>query len=357
MTGSARLPPRRLALALLALLPVLMALSLKVGPTGTSSLGDVVSGVSHVLGIGDGLGGALQTIHELRLWRTLTTAGVGAALGLAGALVQGLFRNGLAAPSVIGVTGGASLGATAGLLLIGGYGTAILSVSDVGVLTLLVPALGFVGALLAVGVVTLLATPGGRLSVPMLLLTGIAVNTCIAGVLSLVSSLVLDDWEVARALLSWTFGTLDDRTAWHAATVWIGLGVAALSVPFVSWELDLLQTGDEDAAGLGVSVGRVRLLCLSAASLAAASAVAVAGQIAFVGLVVPHLVRLVSSGRHRDLLPLSLLGGAAFLLTVEWVNDLILGQDALPPGVVMSLVGGPVFVGLLLINRRKMDAW
>jgi len=353
-----RLPARPLALLLLLALPCLMLMLLRTGPTGSSSMGHAWSGVLAVLGWGEPLPGSQQVIVELRLWRTLTTAGVGAALGLSGALVQGLFRNGLAAPSVLGVTGGASVGAVVAILLLGGYGpSALSSVQDAGAATVIVPLFGFVGALGAVLTVTLLATPGGRLSVPTLLLTGIAVNTLVAGVLSLISSLLLDDWEVARSIMAWTFGTLDDRTTWHALTVWGGVLTSCLVLPFVARELDLLQTGEDDAASLGVSIGRVRLLCLAAAALAAASAVAVAGQIAFVGLLVPHLVRQVSSARHTALLPLSVLTGAVFLVSVELLNVKILGQDSLPPGVVMSLVGGPVFVGLLLWNRREIDVW
>ena len=106
-----------------------------------------------------------------------------------------------------------------------------------------------------------------------------------------------------------------------------------------------------------MSIGRVRLLCLAAAALSAASAVAVAGQIAFVGLLVPHLVRQISTPRYTALLPLAGLTGAVFLVSIELLNIWILGQDSLPPGVVMSLVGGPVFVGLLIWNRREIDAW
>jgi len=190
-----------------------------------------------------------------------------------------------------------------------------------------------------------------------LLLTGIAVNSCVAGLLALISSLVLDDWDVSRAIRAWTFGTLDDRSSVHALTVWTGLVLAASAMPFVAWELDLLQGGDEDARALGVDTRRVRRRVVAAASLAAASAVAVAGQIAFVGLVVPHLVRQTSGGRHRTLLPLSLLAGAVFLLGVDLVNRWLLVERALQPGVVMSLVGGPFFLGLLLINRREVDGW
>lgn len=354
--GARRAGPWLLALLVLAL-PLLLLASLRVGPTTSTTWGDTLQGVLAVLGLAEPLDGAAQVIVELRLWRTLTTAGVGAALAYAGGLVQGLFRNGLAAPSVLGVTGGASLGATLAILALGGGGARLMGLADAGPATVLVPLAGFVGAATAVLVVFLLAAPGGRLSVPTLLLTGVAVNTAIAGLLSLISSLILDDWAVSRAVLSWTFGTLDDRSPYHVLTVWSGLVAAAAVLPFVSWELDLLQGGEDDAAALGVHTGRVRLLCVGAAALAAASAVAVAGQIAFVGLVVPHLCRLVVGRGHRRLLPTCLLGGMVFLLSLELLNHGLLGDRALQPGVVMSLVGGPFFLALLLWHRREVETW
>jgi iron complex transport system permease protein len=345
-----------LGLALLLSLPPLLLLSLRTGSTGTLGLDVLLRGCRAALGGGDALPGALQTIVELRLWRTLTTAGVGAALALSGALLQGLFRNALASPSVLGVTGGASLGATLAILVLGGGAPLLLAVDGRGA-GLLVPLCAFAGAAGAVTLVMLLAGAGGRISAPTLLLTGIALNSVIAGVLALLSALALRDWEISRAILSWTFGTLDDRSPEHVVTIACGLLLALLVVPFVAWELDLLQSGEEDARALGVHTLRVRVLCIAGSSLAAAAAVAVAGQIAFVGLVVPHLVRLVAGRGHRALLLLAPLAGAAFLLGVEWAQRAVLGDRALPPGVMMSLVGGPFFLALLLWQRRELDTW
>jgi iron complex transport system permease protein len=353
-----RAPPLRplpLAVTLALALPVLLVVSVRVGDTGWQDLGTCLRGCLAALGWREPLPGQLQTIIELRLWRALTAAGVGASLGLAGALIQGLFRNGLASPSVLGVTGGASLGATLAILMLGA-GSSLLMVGP-ETARVLVPLCGFVGAAATVTLVTLLATGGGRLSVPALLLTGIALNTCIAGILALISALTLSDWDVSRAILAWTFGTLDDRSPGHAATVWGGLLLAAAAIPFVAWELDLFQAGEDDARALGVNTGRVRVLCILSSSLAAATAVAVAGQIAFVGLVVPHLVRLLAGRGHRALLPLSLLLGAAFLLGVDLGQRLLLGRAVLPPGVLMSLIGGPFFLLLLFLHRREIDAW
>jgi len=357
-----RLPAGPLGAVLLLLLPVLVIESVRSGATGTHDLATTWMGCLAAFDLGPPLDGTLQTIVELRLWRALTAAGVGAALALSGALIQGLFRNGLASPSVLGVTSGACLGASLAILALGGYGSVLVGQSMLlgnlaGSAALLVPLAGFIGAATVVTVVTLLASPGGRVSVPTLLLTGIAVNIFISGVLALISSLVLEDWEVSRAILSWSFGTLDDRSPMHVVTVWTGVAVAALIVPFVAWELDLFQAGEDDALALGVNTGRVRVLCVVASSLAAAAAVAVAGQIAFVGLVVPHLVRLISGRGHKALLPLSLLLGPVFLLAVDLAQRRLLGERALQPGVMMSLVGGPFFLFLLVWRRREVDAW
>jgi iron complex transport system permease protein len=144
---------------------------------------------------------------------------------------------------------------------------------------------------------------------------------------------------------------------WHAAVATGGAVVALCAWPFVAWELDLMQGGLEDAAALGVDVARVRVLSLTAASLSAAAAVSVAGQIGFVGLIVPHLVRLTSGHGHRTLLPLSALLGAAVLLSADVAQMALFPGIGIQPGVVMALVGGPFFVGLLWSKRRELAVW
>jgi iron complex transport system permease protein len=301
---------------------------------------------------------AQQWIVSLRLWRALTAAGVGAALGLSGAFVQGLFRNGLASPGVLGISGGAGLGAFVAVLCVGGYGPNLVIGRDaVASGLVLIPVFSFAGALGIGWLVYALAATGGRVSVPALLLIGVAVNAFVGGVLQLIQLLVIGDWEVSKSILSWTFGTLSDRSGWHAATVWIALAIALVAVPFTAWELDLMQAGIEDAETLGVDTVRVRWLALAGAALSAAAAVAVAGQIGFVGLVVPHLVRLSSGVSHRTLLPLSALGGAVFLLGADLCSRLVLRDLALPPGVLMSLIGGPFFVFLVWTKRREIGVW
>jgi iron complex transport system permease protein len=357
-------PPRRAlpaaplaALGALAL-AALVVLALAFGPSGAvGGLADAWRGLSGALGLGEPLEGWRQTVVELRLWRALTAAGVGAALGVSGALVQGVFRNPLASPGILGLSGGASLGAVLAVVAAGGYGLGLTLDEARGSGPWLVPAAAFAGALATSLAVWRLASYGGRVSVPALLLLGIAVNTLLAGVQQLVHSLVLEDVYASRAIVAWSFGTLDDRAAWHALVAGSGAALALAVAPFVAWELDLLQAGTEDAEALGVNVRAVQVLALSAASLAAAAAVSVAGQIGFVGLIVPHLVRFVAGGGHRALLPLSALAGALVLLGADLAQAALFSGLGLQPGVVMALVGGPFFVWLLWRARREIAVW
>ncbi|MCE9594814.1 MAG: iron ABC transporter permease [Planctomycetes bacterium] len=352
--------PRRsriFAASFVVLLVVLFFASTCIGPTVRFAPADAWRGILAMLGLGKPLDVAtVQTILELRVWRALVTIGVGASLALSGGFIQGLFQNGLASPSLIGVTGGASLGAAVAVLIVGGYAPRlVLEHIDAG--AYLIPLFGFIGAFATTAIVVYLASGGGRTSVTALLLTGIAVNMCVAGLFAALQSLTLANWEVSRAILAWTFGTLDDRTGYHAGVVFTGLALALACIPFTAVELDLLKGGESDAAAVGVDVARLKWTAIFAAAVSASAAVAVAGQIAFVGLVVPHLVRLAIGASHRVLLPLSVLGGAVFLLGAEFVQRWLLGDAALQPGVVMSLIGGPFFLVLLVRERREISAW
>jgi iron complex transport system permease protein len=351
-----RVSPALQGALLVLALAATVVLSVGVGSTPQPPA-TCLRGVLATVGLHSPLEEPLQTIVALRLWRALTAAGVGAALALSGGVVQGLFRNGLASPSLIGVTGGASLGAAIATLLVGGYAPRLVLEDGAGPLSLLIPLFCFVGALAAVAFVAWIASAGGRISVTTLLLVGIAVNMCIAGAFAAIQSLSLENWEVSRALMAWTFGTLDDRSPVHAGMVWIGLALSAAVIPFVALELDLLRGGEDDARSLGVDTARLKLLCLVAAALSASAAVAVAGQIAFVGLVVPHLVRMLAGTGHRRLLVLCIPAGGLFLLGTDLVQRALFGAAALAPGVVMSLIGGPFFLFLLARHRREVGAW
>ncbi len=350
---------RIIALCLVIAWVVLFLLELRTGTTQQVDLSTAIDGILAKLGLADPtLEPRVAMIVELRLWRATCAGLVGASLALAGALLQGLFRNGLAAPSVLGVTSGATLGAALAILVIGGYGPSLIREAE-GQATApyLITLFAFAGALATTGLVLVLASGRGRVSVPTLLLTGIAINACISGLLATIQSLMLEDYEVSRAMMAWTFGTLDDRKGYHVVMLVTGLTLACAVIPFVGKELDLFAGGEDDAQALGVDIRLTKGLCLAAAALCTACAVAVAGQIAFIGLVVPHLVRLVVGSSHPRVLPLSVLAGAVFLLGTDWVQRFFLDDKQLQPGVMMSLIGGPFFVFLLIKNRRSIEAW
>jgi len=347
---------RPLAVSGLVLVPLLCFASLCVGKS------DLRLEPSEAWGALARLFGGVQAsgqdaIVDLRLWQALTTAGVGAALGLAGALVQGLFRNPLASPSILGISSGASLGAVAAVVLLGSFQREQFLLPGGADAGWLVPLFAFAGALAAGAFVFRIATSAGRVSIPALLLMGLALNTILGGLLQWLQFAVLDDNYLSRSILSWSFGTLEDRTAPHALLVWSGLVLALGALPFVSYELDLMQAGLEDAEALGVDTARVRWIALTAATLCASAAVAVAGQIAFVGLIVPHLARLLAGYSHRVLLASSALLGALFLLGVELFQSVVLGARSIPPGVMLSLLGGPFFLVLLWKKRRDLALW
>lgn len=352
--------PRAIALGIvLSVALVALALyALRLGSMGRLDTAECVRGMLAVLGLEEPLEGHAQTFLELHLWRVLVTIGVGAALSLSGGLLQGVFRNALASPSILGLSSGAMVGAAVAVLIVGGHGPIGVSERVAGFGPVFVTLCGFGGALATALVVTAIATRGGRVSVPTLLLVGIAVNACLGGVLAAIQSLSLrEDFGISRAIFAWTFGTLQDRSPTHVALVWGGFALAAAVIPFVAFELDLFAGGEEDAQALGVNTALVKLAALVAAALAAGAAVAVAGQIAFVGLIVPHLLRLTTGVSHRTLLPLCPLAGGVFLLGADSLQRALLGASALPPGVTMSLVGGPFFLFLLVRYRNEVRAW
>lgn len=303
------------------------------------------------------LEGSDQIILELRALRALAALAVGATLALSGALLQGLFRNALASPGVLGVTSGASLGASLVLAALGGFGPGLV-LRSAGLGAPLLVTLGSLAGACAILVLLLFIGGGsGRLSVPALLLSGMAMNALCAGLLAALQSLTLSDFEVARALFAWAFGTLDDRSPAQVGLVWAALLLGLAAVPFVARELDLLAAGEEDAAALGVAVKRLRLGVLVVAAALAGAAVSIAGQILFVGLIVPHVVRLLTGSAHRTLLPLSALGGGLLVLAADGLQRAFLPGVDLRPGVLMSLLGAPFFLSLLVRKREEVRTW
>ncbi len=292
----------------------------------------------------------VQTIvFQIRLPHALLMALTGAALAGSGAAFQGLFRNPLADPYLIGVASGAGLGAVFAL-------AADWPSSLLGMYT--VPAAAFLGAIVTVALVYWLARVGRTLPTTTLILAGVAISA-FAG--SLTSFLMLRSNEELRRALSWLLGgsVLDGWGPFWAALpyVLVGLGFLTLS----GHSLNLLQYGEEQAQQLGLNTERAKLLLILAASLATAAAVAFAGIIGFIGLVVPHSVRLLWGGApyeahdYRRLVPLSILGGSIVLLAADLLARMLLAPQVLPVGIITALAGAPFF--LYLLRRAKDQAF
>jgi len=308
------------------------------------------AGRSLLAAVGLGAGPANATwgevIVDLRLSRIVLALLVGMELAVAGVTFQGILRNPLADPFTLGVSTGAAVGASAAIFLGLGAGTFL----GLGLL----PLAGLGGALAALAAVIALGRVGGRLRRDTMVLAGIVVATFLAAVISLLKSL---DEESVSSIVFWVMGSFQGRSWSH---VLFSLPYGLTGMALVGWharELDLLALGDRQARQMGVEVDRVRLRLLVGASLLTAAAVSVSGVIGFVGLVVPHLVRLLLGGEHRPLLVLAgLLGGLALLWSDVLARVILPGGEELPVGVVTALLGGPFFC-LLLKRRREEESW
>ncbi|SIN84833.1 putative F420-0 ABC transporter permease subunit [Agromyces cerinus] len=332
------------AVALGAALVASVVAAVTIGPAGLAP-SDVVASVLAHLGIGESTLSPLRDgiVWELRMPRVLTAAAVGAGLALCGAVMQALTRNPLADPYLLGLSSGASVGAV------------IVIVLGVG---LLLPLAAFAGALAALVATIALAGaagrgsggPGGGLSPTRTVLAGLAVSSMFGAVTSLVIfwSATGDSY---REILNWLLGSL-------AGTDWVSVAIAggalvAIGIPLIASArtLDAFAFGDAAASALGVHVGRSRVLLLGGTALLTGALVAVSGSIGFVGLILPHGVRLLVGSRHRALLPLSALAGALFLVWADTAARTLFDPRELPVGIITALIGGPVFA-VLLMRRR-----
>ncbi|CAN5166171.1 iron ABC transporter permease [soil metagenome] len=271
---------------------------------------------------------ARDIVWGLRLPRTLAAASVGALLALSGTLLQVLLRNPIADPYVLGVSGGASVGALAVLLVVG--------------TTIWIEPAAMIGAVVTTTIVFTLARHDRTRAQSRLLLTGVAVASFCGAIVALLLSLAPDG--ILRGMIFWLLGDLSG-SSWTVA--FVGVLVAVPLGWLFGRELDLLSFGDERAASLGVSVARVRLGIFVAAAVMTAIAVTTAGMIGFVGLIVPHAMRLLVGPSHRVLMPAAALGGAGTLMLADVISRIVIAPAQLPVGVVTALVGAPLFVWLL----------
>lgn len=294
--------------------------------------------------LGHGSETFISILWKIRLPRTVLIALTGAALGSSGATYQGLFRNPLADPFLIGVASGAGLGAVIAMSIHWPY-------SYWGLMA--IPLSAFVAALLTVFIVYSLARVGNTIPTTNLILAGVAFSSFAT---SLTSFLMLRSTGEVRRALGWLLGGAS-QSGWTAILaimpyLLIGIGVLIFS----GHALNLLQFGDDQAQQLGLNVTRTKRILLAASSLSTAAAVAFSGIIGFIGLIVPHLIRLWFGPDYRRLLPLSILGGATALLVCDVVSRVIIAPQEIPVGIITALVGAPFFLWVLR-NAKNQGYW
>ncbi|TBU95776.1 ABC transporter permease [Stutzerimonas kirkiae] len=340
------LSPRTLFCALIGLLLAALWLSLALGPVSLP-LGDTLRAALRIVGLPiapQGLEQAELILGQIRLPRTLLGLAVGAVLALSGVAMQGLFRNPLADPGLIGVSSGAALGAAFAIVggsLFGGIPAALEPY--------LLSACAFAGGLGVTALVYRLGRRDGQTHVATMLLAGIAL-TALAGAAIGLFTYLADD-ATLRTLTFWNLGSLNGASyarLWPLLLVTLGV---SLWLPRRAKALNALLLGESEARHLGFEVERVKRELVFCTALGVGAAVAAAGMIGFIGLVVPHLVRLLVGPDHRVLLPASALAGASLLLLADLLARLALAPAELPIGIVTALIGAPFFLFLLLKGR------
>jgi len=280
-------------------------------------------------------------VQRMNLPRVIMAIFVGAGLGIAGAVMQGLFRNPMASPYILGLSSGASLGAAIGLTFTVTWLPSLI----------MIPLLAFVTCMGTLLLVYSISQVGGRVPTETLLLSGIAVGALLSALVSLLTYVAGDQMQ---GIVYWTMGNLTNATWDNIMIVAPLITAGCMIMVSCSRDLNAMMLGDAHAQDLGVEVKKVRLQLLVASALVTAAAVAFVGVIGFVGLVVPHILRILMGPDNRALLPASLIGGAAFLMMCDYISRVISPNiGILPIGIVTALIGAPYFIYLL--RRRRSD--
>src|SRR3989338_1047797 len=338
--------PRSLFIALSLLLALALWLSLALGPVSLPLL-DTLKAALRLLGLsqpGDDLAQAELILGQIRLPRTLLGLLVGAVLALCGVAMQGLFRNPLADPGLIGVSSGAALGAS--IAIVGG---AALGGLPEALAPYLLSLFAFIGGLGVTGLVYSLGRRDGETNVATMLLAGIALAALACAAIGLFTSLADD--ATLRTLTFWNLGSLNGASYARPWPVVLGAGGGGPGVARGARVLNALLLGGSEARHLGFAVERIKAELVFCTALGVGAAVAAAGMIGFIGLVVPHLVRLLVGPDHRVLLPASALACASLLLLADLAARLVLAPAELPIGIVTALIGAPFFLYLLQRGR------
>ncbi|MGV8969288.1 MAG: putative F420-0 ABC transporter permease subunit [Microbacteriaceae bacterium] len=313
-----------------------ITLAVTVGPAEISFT-EVWGSIASHLGMGESPLSLLRDgiVWELRLPRVLTAAAVGAGLAVSGAVMQGITRNSLADPYLLGLSSGASLGAVS-VILLG--------------LSVVLPLAAFLGALLALAATLLLASGLGSITPTRTVLAGLAVSSLASAITSFVIFWTATG-DSYREILSWLLGSISGARWPAVAITCIAIIVVGIPIMLSGRVLDAFAFGDTAAAALGVNVQATRWVLLVGTALLTGAMVSVSGAIGFVGLIIPHAVRLVTGPSHRVLLPLSAIVGAIFLLWADTFARTVFDPRELPVGIVTALLGAPVFA-IILANRK-----
>jgi iron complex transport system permease protein len=341
-----RLPAYVLVPALGSILVVAFLMSVGLGAVRIDPE-QIIGIILHHIGIETDISFTRQQdsiLWAIRLPRVITAVLVGSALSVSGAALQGMFRNPLADPGLIGVSSGAALGAVT---------SAALGLSFLGLATM--PVAAFIGGMITAGIVYLVSRHQGRTEIVTLVLTGIALNT-MAGAGTGLMTYISDD-EQLRAVVFWSLGSLGGST-WDGVLATLPFVAAGLIlVPRWGKTLNLFVLGEREAKHLGVDTERVRFNLIMLTALMTGAAVAVAGVVGFVGLIVPHIIRLIAGPDHRVLLPASALGGATLLVLADLAARTIVSPSELPLGVLTALVGGPFLMLMMMKTRSAQGGW
>lgn len=341
--------PRDLAVlgSLTAALVLIVCVSVAVGAYPIAP-GDLVAVLTDRLGIriGDAVDATTTSVLlDIRLPRVVLGIVVGAGLGCAGAVLQGIFRNPLAEPGIVGVSSGAAVGAVLALAVGGPLAS-----------TWGVPGLAFAGGILATLLVRALSRgDGSGTDVVVIVLCGIAVNAFAGAVIGMVTFFADD--TALRSITFWTLGSMASASWPVLAVIGPMATVGIVAAGRLAPTLDVLATGEREAGHVGIDVNRTRNFAIGIVALLTAAAVAAAGIVAFVGLIVPHLVRLAWGPRHRLLVPASALTGALVVVAADLVCRTAAAPAELPLGVLTALIGAPCFLFLVLKGRSARAGW
>lgn len=305
-------------------------------------IGSKISFINNYIDVSDIADSAKTIIWNIRLPRVLLGALVGASLSMAGAAFQGMFKNPMADPYVIGISSGAALGATLAIVF-------KISISIFKIPTITIFA--FAGALLAVSLVYNIARVKNKVPVTTLLLAGVAVGQFLTAIMSFL--MVISDKDMVK-ITYWTLGSLAGKGWEPVINISLPVIICMIVINFFARDLNILLTGEESAQSLGIDVEKTKTYILLLGTFITAVSVSVSGIIGFVGLIIPHIVRLLIGPDHRILLPASALLGAIFMIFADTIARTIISPIEIPVGIITALFGGPFFIYLLRAKKKSI---